>query len=254
MLRSVCLSSLFFASASMTLFERGALSGGSRLPRPRSASVPLELQGTQEFEAALSAVVPPAGDATARLSIVCFTSPFCRKCKAFAPRFERLAVAAQQGGSDSRFYTVNAVANLELFESESVSTLPTVMFYSGHELVGAHAVGKDVRACSEAVRAMLNELQTLDSSGLQAIATCTSAAREEARGGSAESQRSSEFFFGIFATGGAFVRLVAAMGEFGLATEVTPAAMGLAECAVECAADLELGGLEALGEVPLPGP
>ena len=221
--------------ASMSLFERGAL----------------ELRGRKEFKAALDAV-PTDGDGTA-LSVVCFTSPLCRKCKAFVPHFERLAVTTQQGeGSDSttRFYTVNAVANLELFESERVSTLPTVIFYSGSELVGAHAVGKNVFADAEAVKNMVSELQALDSQGLQAVATCTSKARDS-EGGSAESQRSSEFLFGALATGGALVRLIAAMGEFSLATEVPPAAMGLAECAVECAADLELGGLEALGDMPL---
>ena len=46
---------------------------------------------------------------------------------------------------------------------------------------------------------------------------------------------------GALATGGAVVRLIAAMGEFGLAAEVTPTAAGLAECAVECAADLGAG-------------
>ena len=61
-----------------------------------------------------------------------------------------------------------------------------------------------------------------------------------------EEGQTPEFILGALAAGGAFLRLIAAMGELGIAAEAAPTAAGLAECAVECT--MEVGGIE--GFVP----
>lgn len=204
-----------------------------------------ELQGTGAFEVALSSL-PDDDIAGAQLSVVSFSSPMCRKCKAFAPRFERLAHEFQS--LNTRFFSVNAIRNLDLFESEGVGTLPTVAIYVGRQMVRSEAVGRDTRADAAAVRDVLRELQALTPKQLAAQVVCVTRAREKA---DEAVDSTAGFMFGLLATGGAIVRLVAAMGEFGGVAEVTPAAqaaaVGWAECVLECATDLELSGLESLG-------
>ena len=191
-----------------------------------------ELMGKEEFDVALS-----RGDAA--VSVVMFTSPICRKCRAFASRFERLAVS-EQGGIDSptAFYSVNSLKNLALFESEGVQTLPTVICYVGRQMVHTHAIGKDT-ATFAAVDDAVHELQQTPAPALLARAQCAANLAEE----QADGADGALPILGALATGGALVRLIAAMSEIGTVAEFAPGAAGLAECAVECLEPLEgLGG------------
>ncbi|KAL1522931.1 hypothetical protein AB1Y20_017896 [Prymnesium parvum] len=212
--------------------------GGRLRPAPLGARMVDELHGRDEFVGALTA--PPDGKVA--LSVVCFTSHVCRKCRAFSPRFERLAVLGLNHTSDcdTRFYRVNSLANLELFDSEGVEQLPTVAIYVDGQKTHALPVGKEIGAAAAEVAALVAELQAQPGEELRAQAECVAAS-------TGEPERSTEILFGVLATGGAFARFLAAMGEFGVASEMVPTGATFAECLVECTADMELGGLESFG-------
>ena len=193
---------------------------------------------------ALGVVLPLTGGkavktmlSSGQLSLVLFTSARCRKCLVFAPRFERLAKEATSKVGEvitpAAFYSVNVLRALDIYQSEQVDTLPTVNFYLGRRKLLSCPVSADTQSSLEEVRTSLDQLQRLPASKLVELADCRCSVATSADGGNA----GVEWFLGTLATGGALLRLAAALTEVGVVAEVAPAVQvieDLAECVAEC--------------------
>lgn len=96
-------------------------SPAARLPAPVGGDSPLvrPLEGPDFFDAC----------STAHVAVVLFHGEKCRSCRAFTPKYSRLA---QQYQGQAEFFRVVATRNADLLASEHVATLlPCVNVYVG---------------------------------------------------------------------------------------------------------------------------
>jgi hypothetical protein len=203
-----------------------------------------ELNGRDQFAAALTR-------SESAISAVLFTSPVCRKCRAFVGGYQRMAMTKQADGMDTAtsFYSVNAIKNLALYESESIGTLPTVVFYVGQQMVDRVAIGKEIESGVSRINKLISELQSMSPQALLARAECARASAQTAAEEQASASIVPQIAMGALATGGAAMRLLGAMGGGVAVADLAPGvSAGLAECALECESlidDIGFGGLAA---------